>query len=98
MNFASVHRFAGILLLPLSLLLAACAGYAPTHVQAGQTEADVVREMGKPTGRYSLPDGGTRLEYARGPYGKHTYMIDLGRDGRVQRWTQVLSEENFSRV
>ncbi|HET9644011.1 MAG TPA: hypothetical protein VFP68_11785 [Burkholderiaceae bacterium] len=98
MKFAPSHRFAAILPLPVCLLLAACAGYAPTHVQTGQAEADVVREMGKPTHRYSLPDGGIRLEYARGPYGKHTYMIDLDRDGRVQRWTQVLTEENFSHV
>ena len=83
--------------LAFAALLVGCAGYAPTGVAPGQAEADVARTMGPPTGRYALP-GGTRLEYARGPYGRHTYMIDLDGTGRVERVAQVLTEANFLRV
>ena len=82
----------------LAVLLGGCAGYSPTGVAPGQSESDAVRSMGAPTGRYALPGGGARLEYARGPYGRHTYMIDLDSAGRVERVVQVLTEANFLRV
>ena len=82
----------------LTALLSGCAGYAPSGVAPGQSEGDVVRAMGAPTGRYPLPGGGARLEYARGPYGRHTYMVDLDNAGRVERVAQVLTEANFLRV
>ena len=53
--------------------LAGCASYSPQGLQTGQGEAQVSQQMGEPTGRYALPDGATRLEYARGPMGRHTY-------------------------
>jgi hypothetical protein len=80
-------------------LLAACANYAPpASVQPGQSIDDVTRAYGQPTGRYALPQGGTRLEYARGPYGKHTWMIDADASGRVRSVQQVLTEANFATV
>ena len=82
----------------IALLLSACAGYAPRTLHAGNTEADTVHELGPPTGRYALPGGGQRLEFARGPFGKHTYMVDLDAQGRVTGWRQVLTEENFNQV
>ena len=82
----------------LAVLLGGCAGYSPTGVAPGQSESDVFRSMGAPTGRYALPGGGARLEYARGPYSRHTYMIDLNSTGRVERVAQVLTEAHFLRV
>jgi hypothetical protein len=80
----------------LSLLaLIGCSGYAPSAVQTGQSQDEVVRLMGPPTGRYGLPQGGSRLEYARGPAGRETYMIDLDAQGRVLGWQQVLTEVNL---
>jgi hypothetical protein len=79
-------------------LAAGCASYTPSGVQNGQSADDVVRHMGTPTGRYTLPGGGQRFEYARGPMGKHTYMIDLDAGGRVTGWTQVLDETNFNKL
>jgi hypothetical protein len=81
-----------------ALLLAACAGYAPRDVQIGDSADAVSKSMGVPTARYTLPQGGTRLEFARGPMGKHTYMIDLDAQGRVAAWHQVLTEPNFGLV
>ncbi len=79
--------------------LAACAGYGPgTDVRTGSTEAQVVQTMGQPTGRYTLPDGTQRLEFARGPYGRHTWMVDLDGQGRVLQIEQVLEPRHFARV
>ena len=52
--------------------------------------------MGPATGRYTLPDGSTRLEFARGPFGRHTWMLDLGPDGRVKASEQVLTDNMFA--
>lgn len=79
-------------------VLAACAGYSPGDLRPGQTEAEVRARMGEPTGRYPLPDGGSKIEYARGPMGKHTYMIDVDASGRVRGWEQVLTEARFGAV
>jgi hypothetical protein len=79
-------------------LLVACAGYGPQSLSTGAPRDSVVRSMGAPTARLPLPDGGERLEYARGPYGRHTYMLDFDREGRLLRWEQVLTEANFNTI
>ncbi len=84
------------------VVLAACAGL-PQGFQAalaspGQTEAEVLARFGTPTSRYTLPAGAQRLEYATGPYGRTTVMVDLGADGRVRASQQVLTEANFAQV
>jgi hypothetical protein len=61
----------------------------------GQTEAQVQALMGAPTGRYAMPDGGTRLEYATGPHGRQTWMVDLAADGRTRAFAQVLERRNL---
>lgn len=82
-------------LLALPVLLAACAAFAPMP-QPGQTEAEVLQRLGAPTGRYTLPDGGTRLEYATGPFGRQTWMVDVDGAGRVTAVRQVLGEASFA--
>jgi hypothetical protein len=79
-------------------VLAGCAGYGPGGIQAGGTEADVIARMGAPTDRTARSGGGQRLDFARGPMGKHTYRVDLDAAGRVQRVSQLLTEANFEAV
>jgi hypothetical protein len=79
-------------------LLAACSSYGTGSLRGGETAAQVVADMGEPTGRYPLPGGGQRLEFARGPFGKHAFMVDLDAAGRVQHWEQVLREDLFNQV
>jgi hypothetical protein len=80
----------------VATMLIACAGsYSPPKDLNGHSEAEVVQAMGQPTGRYTLPDNGKRLEYAKGPAGRHTYMIDLDAQGRVVQSEQVLDEHYF---
>lgn len=85
--------------LPLWLALALAGCTTPLMAppaQPGQSEAEVVARLGAPTGRYTLPEGGTRLEYATGPYGRQTWMVDLDRGGRVVVAQQVLTAENLA--
>jgi len=77
---------------------AGCATYSPRAVRPGMTAGEVVAAMGSPNARHALPGGGQRLEYARGPLGLHTYMVDLDGQGRVTRWEQVLDEAHFNAV
>ncbi|HSW26627.1 MAG TPA: hypothetical protein VLJ62_27990 [Burkholderiaceae bacterium] len=76
-------------------LLIACAGLRPPTDLKGRTEAEVVQAMGQPTGRYTLPDNGRRLEYAKGPAGRETFMVDLDAQGRVVQMEQVLDVNHF---
>ena len=80
----------------VTALLGGCAGYSPGQLAAGTPVSDVVARMGEPTGQYTLADGARRLEFARGPSGRHTYMIDVDAEGRVTRWQQVLTEQMFN--
>jgi hypothetical protein len=79
----------------LALLLAGCATYGPGRLAPGQTEADARRELGEPTLRAPLPNGGTRLDYARGPFGKHTWRVELDAAGKVMSVGQLLTVHNF---
>ncbi len=86
------------LVVTLAAALAGCAGYSPGNLRVHATDAELRARMGEPTGRNVLPNGSSQVEYARGPMGKHTYMIELDAAGRVQGWQQVLTEANFEAV
>lgn len=83
----------------LLALLVGCAAVPPPSTPAGlplgSTEAQVIARMGQPTGRYQLPQGGTRLEFARGPQGRETYMVDFDAKGGSILWEQVLTPQTF---
>ncbi len=86
-----------------ALVLTACLGlgcttYGPPSLTAGASVTDATRALGAATGEYALPGGATRLEFARGPYGKHTYMLDFDAQGRLLNWAQVLTEARFNAV
>ncbi|MFY9511829.1 MAG: hypothetical protein WAQ05_12750 [Rubrivivax sp.] len=81
--------------LALPALLTACAALAPMP-QPGQDEAAVLQRLGPPTARYPMPAGATRLEYATGPYGRQTWMVDVDAGRRVTAVRQVLNEASFA--
>ena len=79
------------------LAAAACGSYRPQDVKPGMGEAEVAALIGRPTGYYPGPDGQTRIEFATGPYGRVTWMVDLGASGKViAAPKQVLNEAYFS--
>lgn len=88
---------AGTVVLALSAMLG-CATYGPPQLAPGASVADATTALGRPTGDYALPAGGKRLEFARGPFGKHTYMLDFDAQGRLTGWNQVLTEARFNAV
>ncbi|HEX3139895.1 MAG TPA: hypothetical protein VHQ87_07560, partial [Rhizobacter sp.] len=75
--------------LSAACLVAACTTYGPQSLPKGSSMDAARAAMGPPTGEMALPDGGRRLEFARGPLGKHTYMLDYDAQGRLQNWEQV---------
>ncbi|TSA11601.1 MAG: hypothetical protein D4R74_12805 [Betaproteobacteria bacterium] len=75
--------------------LGACATQPP--VQSGQSEAEVVARLGRPTHVYQ--DGASRLlEYMHGPMGQTTDMARIGPDGRLVSFEQVLSMQKFAAI
>ena len=88
------------LLLGLALLagLSGCAVLQPRLAQPGQSEAEMLATMGRPSGRYAMDGGLQRVEYAKGPQGRVTWMVDLDPAGRVAHVQQVLTPANFDRV
>lgn len=77
--------------------LAACSTVGLTPLRGGMTEAEVVQAWGPPSARHALP-AGTRLEYATGPAGLQTWMVDLDPAGRAVLWRQVLSYAHLQRA
>lgn len=81
-----------LLLMPALAMLAGCVVKPPV---SGTSEADVLQRWGKPTARYALPAGGQRLEYATGPFGRSTWMLDLDASGRLAAAEQVLTDRSL---
>ena len=77
---------------------ALCTGCAVNPPQPGAARDEVLRAWGPPTARYTLADSVERLEYATGPYGRTTWMVDINATGRVLQARQVLNEAEFLRV
>lgn len=85
-----------------SALLAACNAYGPQSLAPGTSVAQVQAQMGAATASHpppaDQPRAASRLEFARGPMGKHTYMLDFDAQGRLLAWEQVLTEAKFFKV
>ncbi|MGY4829784.1 hypothetical protein ACVNIS_14535 [Sphaerotilaceae bacterium SBD11-9] len=80
-------------------LLSACAtSYGPGSLPQGTSLTAAREKMGPPTSETPLPDGGRRVEYARGPMGKHTYMLYFDANNSLQKWEQVLDENHFNTI
>ena len=60
--------------------------------------SDVRTARGKPTDVRFAPSGEEIWEYATGPQGERTYVVQFDRNGRVGTTTQVLTEQNVDRI
>lgn len=85
-------------LLSSLLALTACSSYAPPTDLAGVTQDQLLARMGSPEMQRPLEGGVMRLEYPTGPYGHHTWFVDVDASGRVLRSEQVLTELNFNQI
>lgn len=87
-----------LLLLMLCLFcIGGCTTYGPSNALLGLDREQVIEALGPPT-HTRRTESGELLEYARGPYGRHTFFITLNPSGRVERWEQVLQERNFKKI
>jgi hypothetical protein len=83
----------------VALALAVLAGCAmPGSLPPGTTIAVARGGVQSPTGEYALPDGGRRLEFAHGSFGKETWMLDFNAQGALVSSQQVLTEANFTHI
>jgi hypothetical protein len=88
-----------------ALVLAGCAAqgglawssYGPGPLRPGDLRAQVIDRMGEPTQQLQQGNG-HRLVYVRGPFGRHTWFIDIAADGRVQTVEQTLTPARFAAV
>ena len=81
------------------VLLAGCASYSGSGLKPGEARIeDVHALMGPPALRWQDADGSVQLAYPRGPLGFHTFMVQLGPDGRLQSIANVLDEDSFARI
>ncbi len=83
----------------LVTLLTGCAvgQYGPSQDILGVSKEQLSERMGKPTGEWATAQGNI-VEYARGPYGKHTFFIVLDAQQKVVQSSQVLTLENFEKI
>lgn len=95
-----------ILAMLCALLLGACDRQGRPIQEFGldklakgvSTEGDVRSAMGQPEMVREEQDGSRRLEYPKGPMGHRTWFFEIGKDGRLIDYKQVLTEENFAAI
>ena len=98
MNFTLTLRLAGLITAMTTALLAGCQTYGPSERFIGLSREQVIAQMGNP---YPAPPDlsqAQRLDFPRGPFGKHTYSLQFDADGKVITYKQLLTEENFRQV
>ena len=91
------HALQAAGLAALLVATAGCASFGPAAVAPGTPIADARARLGPPTGEHPRADG-TRLEYATGPMGMTTWMLDFDAQGRLARAEQVLTEKRFHTI
>ncbi len=81
----------------LGVGLSACVGVMRTAPTVGDPLATVQAKFGPPSAVYPAPTG-QELEYRTGPMGQFTWMAQMGPDGRLAAFEQVLSAEGFGKI
>lgn len=79
--------------------LTGCAiSYAPSEQLIGQSRGQVIAALGQPNPRPSKIEDTRRLDFPRGPFGKHTYSVYFDANGRATGFKQLLTEDNFKAI
>lgn len=91
-------RPTALVCLCVAVIVTACGSVSLGVPYRGRSEADLITVKGPPTGRYALPDGQQRLEFARGPQSRQTFMADVDSHGHVIEFEQVLDVRRFALV
>lgn len=81
-----------------TLVISGCTGYAPSKEFIGLSRAETVLLLGQPTPTPANLDSARRLDFPRGPFGKHTYSVYFDERGTVSGFRQLLTAENFAKI
>jgi hypothetical protein len=93
------RRFARAAFVLAMTALGACTGLRfPGGLPMGTTIAEARGTFGGPSAEYPLTNGGTRLEFRQGSWGKQTYMLDFDASGRLVATRQVLTPDSFATI
>ena len=79
-------------------LLAGCQTYGPSERFIGLSREQVIAQMGNPYPAPADLSQAQRLDFPRGPFGKHTYSLQFDAEGKVISYKQLLNEENFRQI
>jgi hypothetical protein len=71
---------------------------ASRQFEPGSSVGSVVARLGPPSSEHASPNGGMRLEYATGPFGKSTHMYRFDAEGRLVAGEEVLTEAHFATI
>ncbi len=94
-----VQPVRGLAMIGVAAVLAGCAtSYAPSEAMVGLTREEVIARLGSPDPLPADIGSATRLDFPRGPFGKHTYSAAFDPAGRVTGFRQLLREENFAKI
>lgn len=95
----SLFRLPTVVKTSLIGMLAGCAfSYAPSERLIGQSREQVIAALGQPNPSPSDIDNASRLDFPRGPFGKHTYSVYFDPNGRAIGFAQLLTEANFKAI
>jgi hypothetical protein len=92
-----MRRIAYSAILAGVLAVTGCAGIVGPPPMPCDSMETVKLKLGQPTAWYSAgPE--QLLEYATGPMGQKTWMANIGADGRLTSYEQVLTAEKFGTI
>lgn len=79
-----------------AFLLVDCASYSGRGLKPGEAQLEnVLSVMGDPAMRWQDSDGSLQLAY---PRGIHTFMVQIGTDGKLQRIENVMNMKTFAQI
>lgn len=94
----SLRSIYSVLILISTAALGACAGYAPSKHFVGMSRSETISILGDPAPIPADIASSQRLDFPRGPYGKHTYSVYFDEQGRATGYRQLLTEDNFAKI
>lgn len=99
LSLSFIHSARGLAMIGVAAVLAGCAtSYSPSEAMVGLTREEVIARLGPPDPLPADMGSATRLDFPRGPFGKHTYSAAFDPAGRATGFRQLLREENFGKI
>lgn len=98
LNFTPSNAKCVLWLLLATALMSGCTTYAPSDRMLGMSREQIIAELGPPYPAPSKLEQATRLDFPRGPFGKHTYSVEFDANGKATAYQQLLKEENFRQI